>query len=780
MRRIFRGLAFLAALIAASPALAQSTILQGGPWTPGHLPQYVGQGFTQPIVQDGGTAGGGGLGATPNELGLTNRSPTNTYPAVNGGSGPGGTNFCTYDAPITNPTGFHYLCLGANSSITGGGILAYGAGGTASVLPFAFNINGVNYLPGGTSNTIYDGSTAISGGVPGTLLFNNNNVLGHSSFQASNVVTTLPLSLSSVVDNASAINAAITTTASAGGGLVRLPCGGPYYASQILLQSYVYVEGCGRDATILKQIAGSNEAFVTQTGIGSLWGTNSTGGTQWNGISHLTLDGNIANNTAGDCLQSYGRYQRWTDLKVTNCVGNGIRTEWSLTGIPGPPTNPSTTDIGLEGFFEDVHVWDAGLDGWLFNGPHDSSFVGVIIAGASEAATGTYDDLYIGPNGNGRFDALHVYASAITTFVAACGVDIQSSGSTFTNSNIEGAQIPLYIGNGTTCQNTSSGGSYFGQNFFDGSNEFYNATVGPTIVVRSPFNVIRGFVGTSYNAVQTVGVALGQGSDNAGTNTIDLGMDLNNGGAVDFTHDGAHNRVSVNAYQTTGPGYVGTPAADDIVAVDVHGSPTSLVSFHQNPFPSNGEYVGGANYGTAAALMACSSSTTQCYLSVANASGVGSDPSTWQITANGTGGGITFNVNSGNQFGVNNAGAQVKELLVTNPLLSNTAPTIASGFGTGATINSTNVNGSASFLLYVGTGGSATNGVLTMPSAPSGTVTHGWACHADDLTTQTSTVFVTKQTASTSTTVTLGNFNTSGAPAAWASADFLEVMCLAN
>src|ERR1700748_421287 len=57
--------ALLAAIALACPASASAqAILQGGPWAPGHAPMYVGQGSTQPIVQDSGPAGGGtkGLG----------------------------------------------------------------------------------------------------------------------------------------------------------------------------------------------------------------------------------------------------------------------------------------------------------------------------------------------------------------------------------------------------------------------------------------------------------------------------------------------------------------------------------------------------------------------------------------------------------------------------------------------------------------------------------------------------------------------------------------------
>ena len=140
---------FLAALMAASPALAQSSLLQAGPVTPGHQPMYSGSGFTQPLVQDGGGANGCGasgcgLGANPSELGLTIRSPTNSYPATSGATGPFNSNFCTYDAPVNNATGYHFFCLSPNYN-NGGAVLSVGSGGGASQSALSFNINGFVY-----------------------------------------------------------------------------------------------------------------------------------------------------------------------------------------------------------------------------------------------------------------------------------------------------------------------------------------------------------------------------------------------------------------------------------------------------------------------------------------------------------------------------------------------------------------------------------------------------------------------------------------------------------
>lgn len=80
---------------------------------------------------------------------------------------------------------------------------------------------------------------------------------------------------------------------------------------------------------------------------------------------------------------------------------------------------------------------------------------------------------------------------------------------------------------------------------------------------------------------------------------------------------------------------------------------------------------------------------------------------------------------------------------------------------------------SLAFTINVGTGGTASSGVIAMNS----TAPTGWACKASDLTTTSATVFQTKQTATTQNTVTIGNFNTSGAAAAWVASDILQVNC---
>lgn len=174
MLRSLIAVLFAAALAAcSSQAPAQSVPLQGGPWTNGHAPMYSNSGNSQPVIQDSGPAGGGANGLGMSE-GLYVARGTGTPPYVGQGTGPLGTNWCDYDAPITNATGYHYLCLSAN--VNNAGLIAYGAGGTASQQPLKMNLNGTTYefpfvlsgVVGPATSTV--GHLALWNNTTGTLL----------------------------------------------------------------------------------------------------------------------------------------------------------------------------------------------------------------------------------------------------------------------------------------------------------------------------------------------------------------------------------------------------------------------------------------------------------------------------------------------------------------------------------------------------------------------------------------------------------------------------------
>lgn len=187
MTAISRAVVFLIALaVTTGAAQAQSTLLQGGAITAGHVPMYVNSYSQQPVVQDSGPASGGGNGIGLSELGLTVRG-AGTAPYLNAGTGDYNTNLCDNDGPITSAAGYHSLCFGPYSSGTGftGGVISYTAHGTATPEPLTIIVNGQTFsFPGsstctgcGTMASQNYNSVSITGGsITNTLITANSGV----------------------------------------------------------------------------------------------------------------------------------------------------------------------------------------------------------------------------------------------------------------------------------------------------------------------------------------------------------------------------------------------------------------------------------------------------------------------------------------------------------------------------------------------------------------------------------------------------------------------------
>ncbi len=95
---------------------------------------------------------------------------------------------------------------------------------------------------------------------------------------------------------------------------------------------------------------------------------------------------------------------------------------------------------------------------------------------------------------------------------------------------------------------------------------------------------------------------------------------------------------------------------------------------------------------------------------------------------------------------------------------SATAPTIGSGFGTNPAIVA---GGAVGFEVNVGTGGSATSGVIGLPTA-----TTGWVCNCADITTPGATI--TRMTANSVSSCTVTNVTmATGSSVAWTDSDKL-------
>jgi hypothetical protein len=113
--------------------------------------------------------------------------------------------------------------------------------------------------------------------------------------------------------------------------------------------------------------------------------------------------------------------------------------------------------------------------------------------------------------------------------------------------------------------------------------------------------------------------------------------------------------------------------------------------------------------------------------------------------------------------------------ITTNPLISNTAPTIAAGDCGGTAASIAVSNGTAAFKINVGTTpGSACT--ITMPAAAT-----GWNCSVTDITTNSTSVFLQKQTgAESATSVTLTNFSDVAVATAFVAGDILKIGCYAD
>lgn len=134
----------------------------------------------------------------------------------------------------------------------------------------------------------------------------------------------------------------------------------------------------------------------------------------------------------------------------------------------------------------------------------------------------------------------------------------------------------------------------------------------------------------------------------------------------------------------------------------------------------------------------------------------------------------TLLMSNGNDIAGVNASGIINGVNSNRLLFGTAAPTISSGFGTSPSILSS--NGATTFRINVGTGGTATGGVLAMPTA-----TTGWNCQFSVLNpTSTNVLSQNTQTSSTTTTVTIQNdLSATGAATAWPASTTLIAFCAA-
>jgi hypothetical protein len=199
-------------------------------------------------------------------------------------------------------------------------------------------------------------------------------------------------------DDSTAIQSAINSVASGGGGVVTLERGTYVINATLTIPSYVTLKGQGIDVTILRLKNGANQSVITTTDTSSLISGNTAGGAKYWGVTDLTIDGNKTNNTSGHGIYSYSRTFKIDRVKVEEVKDRGIYTKWCSSCAAW---DDDASDMFMEAMINDVYVQSCGQEGIYFNGPHDARISHVLVALCSQTAIGNYDGIYVGPNAGG-------------------------------------------------------------------------------------------------------------------------------------------------------------------------------------------------------------------------------------------------------------------------------------------------------------------------------------------------------------------------------------------
>jgi hypothetical protein len=277
--------------------------------------------------------------------------------------------------------------------------------------------------------------------------------------------------------------------------------------------------------------------------------------------------------------------------------------------------------------------------------------------------------------------------------------------------------------------------------------------------------------GTNITATMTVGTGASLGTSGTGAVTANQLANLttipNGGNIVDVSGDGISlgsgfflfdSNASVEFQSdtpTTGNFTICWGSICGNTLIGTAGSLTSNVGFSTSSVTGTGLLKGNQLQSTVAigtAPLIVASTTNVANL---NASSLG---------------GATFAAPGA--IGTTTAGVvKTTTLEAPNVLCSSSSPTISSGFGTSPSIP--NVNGSCSFTLNVGTGGTASSGVIAMNA----TATTGWNCdvHPNGA---PQAAAVTYSAPTSTTSVTLTNYTQStGVALAWTASLVFNISC---
>lgn len=207
--------------------------------------------------------------------------------------------------------------------------------------------------------------------------------------------------------NTTAMQAAIDAVSASGGGDVVLP-EGITVTGPLVWKSRVKFKGQSKVTTELKLAGGSNATFLKSENFDALTGQNkwteADGVIVYPGLENIRINGNAAQQTAGDGMQLYAKGIHVRDAIVDQCFGRGIYSECGTA--PGVSSWPTYCEGDIDGLV----VGHSGGHGWQIRGPHDLSvrrMVSLINGG-----DGVRVETASGYMGSVDFGSLHSYANS--------------------------------------------------------------------------------------------------------------------------------------------------------------------------------------------------------------------------------------------------------------------------------------------------------------------------------------------------------------------------------
>ena len=328
-------------------------------------------------------------------------------------------------------------------------------------------------------------------------------------------------------NDTAAIQAAIDSAESAGGGVVRIPSGTYIVLNPLVLPSKVALEGDLDVTSILKAGAGfSGTAIVKSKNFDSLTGSNtwfvSAGINFGFALNRLKIDGSLLNIRG---VQLYGKKFYADQLFIFDCNNGGWYSEaGELVGQTETDDMPEA-DIG--------HIWvrrsgnNAGI-GFEYNGPHDGKVEFLAVnGGVTGAKWGEIPATYAG-----LCDLMygHVYAASGDGVIIESNIQV---GTLISESN-GGAGVILNKGNARISM----------LKLFNNS----SASTVATLQVPSANNIISGAEVADRNGGGGVSIT----SDF--NNITNLNISGGNTGALGLDVDGDNNHVSgfIRAYDGAG------------------------------------------------------------------------------------------------------------------------------------------------------------------------------------------------------------------------------------